>query len=189
MPIQSSTKDAASALSVTGASANNKVYDAQTSATLSGAVLTGLIPGDAVNVNTGTFNNKTVGTGKAVTALLTIALFASLTSALAVLILWRCFGAAGRWLEDQSCKRATPAQQVQFSALKSIPVNAEEKAVPPCVDVDIDIMVRVFEVFTCSELQDLLRLRSVSAVGNKHDLKKRLATFCLSKESLKLKRL
>ena len=58
-------------LSVSSAVANNKVYDATTAATLSGAVLNGLIAGDVVNVNTGTFNNKTVGTGKAVTALLT----------------------------------------------------------------------------------------------------------------------
>ena len=118
--------------------------------------------------------------------LLAVIFIASLTSALAVLTLWRCIG---RWLEeDQSCKRATPAQKEQFSALKSIPVNAEEKVAPPCVDVDIDLMVRVFEVFACSELQDLLRLRSLSVGGNKHDLKKRLATFCVTKESLKLKR-
>ena len=117
--------------------------------------------------------------------LLAVIFIASLTSALAVLILWRCFGAAGRWLEeDQSCKRATPAQKVQFSALKSIPVNAEEKVVAPCVNVDIDIMVRVFDVFTCSELKDLLRLRSLSATGNKHYLKKRLATFCFAKKRL-----
>lgn len=58
-------------LSVSSAVANNKVYDATTAATLSGAVLNGLIAGDVVNVNTGTFNNKTVGAGKAVTALLT----------------------------------------------------------------------------------------------------------------------
>jgi hypothetical protein len=83
--------------------------------------------------------------------LLAVIFIASLTSALTVLTLWRCFGAAGRWLvEDQSCKRATPAQKVQFSALKSIPVNAEEKVAPPRVDVDIDLMVRVFEVFVAS---------------------------------------
>ena len=58
-------------LSVSGAVANNKVYDATTSATLSGAVLNGLMVGDTVSVNTGTFDNKTVGTGKAVTAMLT----------------------------------------------------------------------------------------------------------------------
>ena len=115
--------------------------------------------------------------------LLAVIFIASLTSALAVLILWRCFDAAGRWLEeDQSCKRATPAQKEQFSALKSIPLNAEEKVAPPRVDVDIDLMVRVFEVFTCCELEDLLRLRSLSTAGNKHDLKKRLATFCFAKK-------
>ena len=59
---------------------------------------------------------------------------------------------------------------------------------PPSVDVDIDVMVRVLEAFICSELQDLLRLRSLSTAGKKHDLKKRLATFCIAKESLKLKR-
>ena len=73
---------------------------------------------------------------------------------------------------------------MQFSALKSIPVNAEEKVASPCVDVDIDLMVRVFEVFTCSELKDLLRFRSLSTAGNKHDLKKRLATFCFAKKRL-----
>ena len=115
--------------------------------------------------------------------LLAVIFIASLTSALAVLTLWRCIGAAGRWLEeDQSCKRATPAQKVQFSALKSIPVNAEEKVAPPFFDVDVDLMVRVFEVFTCSELTDLLRYRSLSTAGNKHDLKKRLATFCFAKK-------
>ena len=117
--------------------------------------------------------------------LLAVIFVASLTSASAVLILWRCFGAAGRWLgERKSCKTATAAQKVQHSAPTSIPPNAEAKAVLPCVDVDIDTMVRVFEVFTCSELQDLLRLRSLSATGNKHDLKKRLATFCFAKKRL-----
>ena len=90
--------------------------------------------------------------------LLAVIFIASLTSALTVLILWRClfcFGAAGRWRgEDQSFKRATAAHKVQFSARKSISLNAEEKTVPPSVDVDIDIMVRVFEVFICSELHD-----------------------------------
>ena len=65
--------------------------------------------------------------------LLAVIFIASLTSALAGLILWRCFGAAGRWLgEDQSCKRATAAQKVPFSAPKPIPPNAEER---PCTRV------------------------------------------------------
>ena len=115
--------------------------------------------------------------------LLAAIFIASLTGALAVLILWRCFGAAVRWLgEDQRFKRATAAHKLQFSAHKSISPNAEEETVPPSVDVDIDVMVRVFEVFTCSELKDLLRLRSLSTAGNKHDLKKRLATFCFAKK-------
>ena len=88
---------------------------------------------------------------------------------------------AKKWASEQRVGSAEDKRK-QFSALKSIPVNAEEKAVPPCVDVDIDIMVRVFEVFTCSELKDLLRLRSLSAAGNKHDVKKRLANFCFAKK-------
>ena len=118
--------------------------------------------------------------------LLAVIFIASLASALTVLILWRClvcFGAAGRWLgQDQSFNRATAAHNMQSSAHKSISLNAEEKTVPPSVDVVIDVMVRVFEVFTCCELRDLLRLRSLSTAGNKHDLKKRLATFCFAKK-------
>jgi hypothetical protein len=114
---------------------------------------------------------------------------ASLTGALTVLILWRCLfcsGGDGRWYgQDQTSNR--PTAEVQSSAPKTIS-HAEEKTAAPSVDVDIDVMVRVFEAFTCSELQDLLRLRSLSIAGKKHDLKKRLATFCVAKESLKLKR-
>ena len=123
--------------------------------------------------------------------LLAVIFIASLTGALTVLVLWRClicFGAAGRWHgQDQSFNKATAAHKVQSSAPKSIS-HAEEKTAAPSVDLDIDVMARVFEAFTCSELQDLLRLRSLSTAGKKHDLKKRLATFCVAKEPLKLKR-
>ncbi|MFO0070220.1 MAG: beta strand repeat-containing protein, partial [Alphaproteobacteria bacterium] len=59
------------ALTVSGAVANNKVYDALTTATLSGVSLVGIVTGDIVNFNAGTtsasFADKNVGTGKAVT--------------------------------------------------------------------------------------------------------------------------
>ena len=58
-------------LSITGLTANSKVYDATTAATFTGGAITGLMLTDVVNVNSGFFNNKNVGTGKAVTAVLT----------------------------------------------------------------------------------------------------------------------
>jgi hypothetical protein len=60
-------------LTVSGITANNKVYDASTSATLDmdSASLVGVISGDSVTLNagaaTGVFNNKNVGTGKTIT--------------------------------------------------------------------------------------------------------------------------
>src|SRR5207237_907482 len=61
----------AKALTVTGVTANNKAYDGNTTATLntSVAVLNGLVGADSVTVSggTGTFADKNVGTGKAVT--------------------------------------------------------------------------------------------------------------------------
>jgi len=59
-------------LTVTGITANNKVYDGNTTATLNtgGATLVGVQPGDVVTLNvggaTGTFANKNVGTAKTV---------------------------------------------------------------------------------------------------------------------------
>ncbi|MDP2142830.1 MAG: YDG domain-containing protein, partial [Gallionella sp.] len=58
------------AMSVSGIVASNKVYDGTTAATVSaaGAVLTGLVGGDAVTVGaTGTFVDKNAGNGKTVT--------------------------------------------------------------------------------------------------------------------------
>ncbi len=61
-------------LTVAGAIAQNKVYDATSAATLdnSSATLSGLFAGDAVTLDAtaanGVFNNKNVGNGKAVTA-------------------------------------------------------------------------------------------------------------------------
>ncbi|WP_433706225.1 YDG domain-containing protein [Paraburkholderia sacchari] len=58
-------------LTVNGTTVNTKVYDATTNATLSGATLSGVFAGDAVtlgNDTTGTFSDKNVGVGKAVTA-------------------------------------------------------------------------------------------------------------------------
>jgi hypothetical protein len=64
---------AAAALSVTGVTASDKVYDGTTSATVdaTGATLTGVIAGDIVVLDTsgatGSFDTKDVGTGKTVT--------------------------------------------------------------------------------------------------------------------------
>ncbi|WP_436153479.1 YDG domain-containing protein [Polaromonas sp. LjRoot131] len=57
-------------LTVTGVSANNKVYDATTTATLGGTAAVVALAGDTVTVGgtgSGNFNNKNVGNGKAVT--------------------------------------------------------------------------------------------------------------------------
>jgi hypothetical protein len=57
-------------LFVTNTTVNSKVYDATTTATLSGATLSGVFTGDSVtlgNDTTGTFSDKNVGNGKAVT--------------------------------------------------------------------------------------------------------------------------
>ena len=57
-------------LTVTGTTVNTKVYDATTSATLSGATLSGILLSDTVtlgNDTSGTFADKNVGTGKSVT--------------------------------------------------------------------------------------------------------------------------
>ena len=60
-------------LTVSGITANNKVYDAKTTATLNinGAALVGVMSGDPVTLSTGgvkgTFANKNVGNGKTVT--------------------------------------------------------------------------------------------------------------------------
>src|SRR5439155_1224855 len=62
----------AKALAVTGITANNKVYDGGTSATLNigTATLNGVVSGDTITLNTGSsagaFVSKTVGTGKTV---------------------------------------------------------------------------------------------------------------------------
>ena len=67
------TVPAKAVLTVTGVTANNKVYDGTTTATLnlSGAVLNGVVSGDTVTLNTGSaagsFADKTVGNGKTVT--------------------------------------------------------------------------------------------------------------------------
>jgi filamentous hemagglutinin family protein len=57
------------AVTLTGLTAENKVYDANTSATLTGGTITGAIAGDTVSVSsgTGTFDNANVGTAKSVT--------------------------------------------------------------------------------------------------------------------------
>ena len=63
----------ATKLTVSGITANNKVYDAKTTATLNvnGAALVGVITGDTVTLSTksakGTFSDKNVGVGKLVT--------------------------------------------------------------------------------------------------------------------------
>jgi hypothetical protein len=60
-------------LTVSGATAENKVYDGNTSATISGSTLVGLVGADVVTISTsGTFDNKNVGTGKVVTSTQTL---------------------------------------------------------------------------------------------------------------------
>ena len=60
----------AASLTISGATAQNKVYDSTTAATISGATLAGTVyAGDVVslaNAGSGTFTDKNVGTGKAV---------------------------------------------------------------------------------------------------------------------------
>ena len=60
----------AKALTVTGVSAQNKVYDGATTATLLGGSLSGIVTGDTVifTAGTGTFADKNTGTAKSVTA-------------------------------------------------------------------------------------------------------------------------
>jgi LPXTG-site transpeptidase (sortase) family protein len=61
------------AVTVTGITANNKIYDGTTDAALNtaSAAITGVVPGDDVQLDvtgaTGTFDNKNVGNGKTVT--------------------------------------------------------------------------------------------------------------------------
>ncbi|WP_172600368.1 YDG domain-containing protein [Sulfurivermis fontis] len=59
----------AKALTISGMTAQNKVYDGTTGATLSGGSLDGVISGDTVSFSgaTGAFADKNVGTGKSVT--------------------------------------------------------------------------------------------------------------------------
>jgi len=57
-------------LTVSGLSANNKVYDSTTAATFSGGSIAGIIGNDQVFVNSGAFASKNVGTGVAATAVL-----------------------------------------------------------------------------------------------------------------------
>ena len=55
-------------ITVTGISANNKVYDGTTSAGFTGGTSSGIINGDVVTYTpAGTFSNKNVGVGKTVT--------------------------------------------------------------------------------------------------------------------------
>jgi len=60
-------------LTVTGAVANNKIYDSSTDATFSGGLLVGIVGSDDVVLHqTGTFANKNKGTGISVTPAMTI---------------------------------------------------------------------------------------------------------------------
>ena len=61
------------ALTVTGTTASSKVYDGNTTATITGSTLVGLVGGDVVTISgTGTFDTKNVGTGKVVTSTQTL---------------------------------------------------------------------------------------------------------------------
>jgi phosphotransferase system IIA component len=65
----------AKTLTVTGATASNKVYDATTTATITGGTLVGVLAADVGNVTlvpSGTFATKNVGTGIAVTSTSTL---------------------------------------------------------------------------------------------------------------------
>jgi filamentous hemagglutinin family protein len=63
----------AATLTVNGATAQNKIYDATTTATITGETLAGILSGDTVTISGGgTFSDKNVGTGKTVTANLTL---------------------------------------------------------------------------------------------------------------------
>ena len=61
-------------LTVSNAVASNKVYDGNTNAEITGSALVGVVSGDevAINAQTGSFDDKNIGTGKPVTAALTI---------------------------------------------------------------------------------------------------------------------
>jgi gliding motility-associated-like protein len=62
-------------LTVTGSSVTSKIYDGTTSATISGATLSGKVGSDDVtlgNATSGAFNNANVGTGKSVSTTMTI---------------------------------------------------------------------------------------------------------------------
>ncbi|RYZ19696.1 MAG: hypothetical protein EOP49_48170, partial [Sphingobacteriales bacterium] len=60
-------------LTVTGATASNKIYDRTVSATITGATANGLVNGDVITVaGSGTFNDASVGQAKPVTANLTL---------------------------------------------------------------------------------------------------------------------
>ena len=55
------------AIAVSGITAQNKTYDGNTSATVSGGILSGVINGDTVNLaSSGSFTDKNAGTGKTV---------------------------------------------------------------------------------------------------------------------------
>jgi len=61
-------------LTVSGAIAQNKPYDGNTSATISGGLLNGLLAGDAVSLNkSGNFDNASIGNGKTVSLAFSIA--------------------------------------------------------------------------------------------------------------------
>ncbi|MBV5348329.1 gliding motility-associated C-terminal domain-containing protein [bacterium] len=69
-PLVSSADIYSAPLTITGVTAANKVYDANTTAVLSGGSLVGIQGSDNVTITlgTGTFTDKTIGTGKTVTA-------------------------------------------------------------------------------------------------------------------------
>ncbi len=53
------------ALTISGSSAANKIYDGNTTATVTAGTLSGLITGETLRVSgSGTFDTKNVGTGK-----------------------------------------------------------------------------------------------------------------------------
>ena len=61
-------------LTVSNAIASDKIYDGNTNAEITGLALIGIVSGDvvAINAQTGSFDDKNIGTGKPVTSALTI---------------------------------------------------------------------------------------------------------------------
>ena len=95
-------------------------------------------------------------------------------------------------MEAELARRRGAHVALTGSAQTESMLQAEKGArttAPLPVEIDVEIVARVFEVLTCEELENLLRLRALPVGGQRSDLKKRLAQFCLMMERNKMKRL